>query len=93
LILAAALVSGSACITISVSSVTLIFNDELNRNIPAGVGIQLFSMIALRLATRQLSTFAGIIADVNVLPSAFLCIIVASISKSMSASANSNESF
>ena len=91
--LAAALVSGAVGIMISVSFVTLIFGGELNHLVPAGGGIVLFSMIALRVVTALLSSFPGIIADVDAFPSAILGIIVASISNSMPTGTTSSETF
>jgi len=91
--LSAALVSGTVGILISVSFVTLIFGGELNCYVPAGVGIVLFSMIALRVVTALLSSFPSIIADVDALPSAILGIIAASISNSMPAGATASEAF
>jgi hypothetical protein len=91
--LAAALVSGTVGIMISVSIVTMVFNGQLNHYMPAGVGIVLFSMIALRVVTALLSSFPGIIADVDALPAAILGTIVASISNNMPAGATSSETF
>ena len=91
--LAAALVSGAVSIMVSVSLVTLIFSGELNCYVPAGVGIVLFSMIALRVVIALLSSFPSIIADVDILPSAILGIIAVSISTSMPGGAASSKTF
>ena len=91
--LAAALVGGTVSIMVSVSFVTLIFYGDLNHYVPAGVGIVLYSMIALRVVTALLSSFPSIIADVDALPSAILGIIAVCISSSMPAGAISSETF
>ena len=91
--LAASLVSCAVGVMISVSFVALIFCGDLNRYVPVGIGIVLFSMIALRVVTSLLSSFPGIIADVDTLPSAILAVIVTSISHSMPACATPTETF
>jgi SulP family sulfate permease len=91
--LVAALVSCAVGVMISISFVALIFCGELNRYVPFGIGIVLFSMIALRVVTSLLSSFPSIIADVDTLPSAILAIIVTSINHSMPTHATSTETF
>ncbi|MBD2462003.1 cyclic nucleotide-binding domain-containing protein [Oscillatoria sp. FACHB-1407] len=67
----------------SISLVALIFSGELSQYVSIGVGIVLFSAIALRTTVALTSSLPIVIADVDSLPAAIVALSATSIHQSM----------
>jgi sulfate permease, SulP family len=84
-------VSGAIGVTISISFAALIFSGELANYRTIGIGTVLFSSVIIRAAVGLLSSFPGIIADVDERGAVILALMAATIADRMAASATSEE--
>ncbi|MDX2211791.1 MAG: SulP family inorganic anion transporter [Oculatellaceae cyanobacterium bins.114] len=81
------LVSSVIGIMFSISLVALIFAGELSQYVSIGVGMALFSAIALRIVVALTSSLPVVIADIDPLPSAVIALSAMSIQQSLEGAA------
>ncbi|MCY7284248.1 MAG: cyclic nucleotide-binding protein, partial [Cyanobacteria bacterium CAN_BIN43] len=77
----------------SVSFVMLIFKGELAAYLPAGIAIALLSGMSLRATIGFMSSYAGMVADIDALPCAILGLSAAAIATQMPPSATPDDLF
>ncbi|ACK68529.1 cyclic nucleotide-binding [Gloeothece citriformis PCC 7424] len=88
---AVSVISGAIGIMISISYAALIFSGNLASHIATGIGIALMSAVVFRAVISLTSSFPGMIADSDALPTAILAISAVAIQKELSSTSGVNE--
>lgn len=92
-VIATGLVIGIIEVIVVIALATLIFSGTLSGHLPDGLGLILFSAIALIVFTALTSSIPGVVSSPQDTPAAIMALAAAAIATHMPASASSNDTF
>ncbi len=85
------LVTGVLEVIFAISLASLIFSGELSVNLPTGVGLALFSILAINVSVALMSSLPGVVTNVQESPAVLMAVVAHQITTSMPESASASE--